>query len=535
MPDSHVDRSTSQVPSLHRLFDQAAECAARGDWASAERAVVRLQAVAPDSVPVLMLATLVMLRLGRYRDAHRCVLQAARLPADASDTLLQVARWLHRFEEFEALERLVAGSDWRAIRSLPLLIELAQLLGSAGLYALAQDCVSHALKISPRHTDAHYLRGLFEMFSGNTEASIEALMRALSIDPRMANAHGLLSMQQDRRSAEWHIAAMRNVLPVLRPGSKAQAHLFYALHHRLDAVGQHEEAWQMLERGWAVMRRITPYQHCQQEALFSALKNMVLPAFQPDQEDTGGTGLIFIVGMFRSGTTLIERVLAGHPDVADGGESYLVSACMRDATDHDGSEVVDDVIVTRACQADFNPLRRRLQAYASWRARGRRWLTEKLPANFLNLGFILHALPEARILHMRRDPIDTCFSNLRILFHRAAPYACDQQDMADYYLQYRSLMAHWHAVAPGRILDVDYEAFVADPDAQARRVMAHCGLPYAPEALDLGRQGGKVATASAASVRKGILRNRGGAWKPYEQVLQPMIRGLQATYAAGID
>ena len=165
-------------------------------------------------------------------------------------------------------------------------------------------------------------------------------------------------------------------------------------------------------------------------------------------------------------------------------------------------------------------------AYARWRANGRRWFTEKLPSNFLNLGFILQALPDAVVLHMRRDPIDTCFSNLRTFFSQAAPYSYDQSELADYFLQYVELMRHWHAQFPGRILDVDYGEFVADPETHAKMVMSFCGLEYEAEALDVRKSRGFTATASVASVRQGILKDRGAVWTNYQSHLQPLLRGL---------
>jgi sulfotransferase family protein len=335
-------------------------------------------------------------------------------------------------------------------------------------------------------------------------------------------------MQQGPDGAEAHIAEMQRVLQYTRPWTEAEASLRYALHHRLDALGRHAQAWASLERGLAIKRRITPYDRQAQHALFDALKRLELPARQRGSAATRGTGLIFIVGMYRSGTTLIERVLAGHPDVTDGGETFQFSACMRQATDHDCMDVVDAGIVARAPSADFDVVARRMQAYADWRSNGHRWLTEKLPSNFLNIGFILHALPEARIIHMQRDPVEVGFSNLRTIFTGAAPYASDQQDFADYYLQYQQLMAHWHAQAPGRILDVDYASFVENPTLEAQRLMDYCGLDFLPEALDLTRPSGHVATASAAHVRAGVLKNRSRLWKPYEQYLQPMIRTMQS-------
>jgi hypothetical protein len=157
-------------------------------------------------------------------------------------------------------------------------------------------------------------------------------------------------------------------------------------------------------------------------------------------------------------------------------------------------------------------------------------LTEKLPSNFLLAGIIAHALPEARILHMRRDPVDTCFSNLRTFFGNAAVHSYDPLDVADYYLRYRRLMSHWHRVLPGRILDIDYSGFVADPEDGTRRVLEFCGLEFEPAALDIGRSGGTVATASIGTVRAGILKDRGGAWRPYATQLEAMIRVLAPAY-----
>lgn len=513
-------------PHLRQLFAQAMSLAARGDLRSAGEAILRLREQVPDSAEVATLASVVMLQQGRYRDARRLALQASTLRVQPAD-LLRIARLLRRFEESEALERMFLATAWRDLDSVPALAEVAQLLGFSGLYELAFECLAHAQSLDARSSDVHYLRGLFEMFSGEMAASQASVRRALELEPRMVNAHWLLSMQEKADTAETHVANMLRVMEAAEPASEARAGFDYALHHSYHALGRHEEAWQALAHGHATLRRLVRYSRHEQHELVAALERMSLPPFKPAPEAEGQTGLIFIVGMFRSGTTLLERVLAGHPDVLDGGETSQFSACMRDATDCDSDQPVSPAIVARAPRADFAAVRARMQRFANWRGQGRRWLTEKLPSNFLNIGFILHALPEARILHMRRDPVDTCFSNLRTLFRGGAPYACDQEDLADYYLQYRRLMAHWHALAPGRILDVDYASFVADPEEQAKRVMVHCGLDYMPGALDIGSRKGMAATASAAHVRQGILRNRGRAWAPYADALEPLIRGLR--------
>lgn len=234
--------------------------------------------------------------------------------------------------------------------------------------------------------------------------------------------------------------------------------------------------------------------------------------------------------MHRSGTTLLEHLLAGHATVADGGETYTFTASVCEATDHHCSGVIDTTALARLDGVDWDAIGDRWRAYARWRASGRAALTEKLPSNFLNVGLIARALPEARFLHMRRDPLDVCFSNLRTFFGQAAAYSYDQEQLAAYYLQYRSLMAHWHAQLPGRILDIDYAALVQDPTTRMRDVMEFCGLPFEPGSVEAPRRGGSVATASLADVRGGISKGRGGAWKPYASGLQALIEALKPAY-----
>lgn len=525
-----TDRTLRRLPaSLQPLLERSARARAAGRLVEAADAALQLRNAVPDAIPAGLMAAESVLELDRYRLAHDLIAHVAWPPVESAELFLELVRWLRRLEEPQLLERLFDGSPWRAMGPPPLLAEVSLHLGASGLYSRADACVSHALSQAPDEPNLHYLQATFRMFAGDGAGSIEAVERALALRPGMANAHLLLAMQAPDRDTARHAGLIRDALHSTRSAEEV-AYLCYALHQRLHALGEHGAAWDALARGHAARRSFTPYSRAEQDALFGALKRLSLPQGAAHEHD--GTGLVFIVGMFRSGTSLIERVLAGSDAVVDGGETYQLSACLRQATDHDCPRVLDATIVSRAPSADLAMVRRRMLAYAAWRSGGARWLTEKLPLNFLNIGFILHALPEARIVHMRRDPMDTCFSNLRTFFSGTAPYACDQADMADYFLRYRDLMDHWHARAPGRILDVDYAGFVADPAGQARRLLEYCGLPFEPAVLDLSRSGGTSATASAAHVRKGVLGNRGGAWQAYADRLAPLREALEPAYAA---
>jgi hypothetical protein len=200
---------------------------------------------------------------------------------------------------------------------------------------------------------------------------------------------------------------------------------------------------------------------------------------------------------------------------------------MRYAADYRNKGVVDSELVRRAAAVDYGLVGRRFHETTTWRAKGKPYLTEKLPSNFLNLGFIAKALPQARILHMVRDPLDTCFSNLRTMFSDVNTFSYDQQELVEWYGQYRQLMDHWHKVMPDRILDVHYDALVDDPEGVMRGVLEFCGLPWNAAATTL-EGAGAVATASSPQMRGGIIRNRKAAWAPYEKQLQPLIQGLAA-------
>lgn len=525
-----ADRLLRELPpALRPLLARSHAAHAEGRLQDAANAALDLRNAVPDAIPAALLAADSVIALDHYRLARNLILHVAWPPVESAELLLELVRWLRRFEEPELLERLFDESPWRTMGPPGLLGELALHLGASGLYVQAMACVSHALSQAPDDANLHYLQATFFMFCGDVENSTQAVERALRLRPNMANAHLLLAMQEPLRDAGSRIDQMRAALANSR-SPEEQAYLCYALHARLHALGDYAHAWVVLEHGHRARRAYTPYSREEQQLVFEGLERFSNPPALEASADN--SGLIFIVGMFRSGTSLIERVLAAASDVVDGGETYQLSACLRQATDHDCGKAIDPVIVARAASADLSQVRTRMCRYARWRARSKRWLTEKFPLNFLNIGYILQSLPDARIVHMRRDPMDTCFSNLRTFFSGAAPYACDQRDMADYYLRYQQLMAHWHAIAPARILDVDYAAFVTDPVEQGRRLLDHCGLQFQPDILDTARAGGISATASAAQVRKGILTNRGGAWESYAQQLTPLRERLAAAYSA---
>jgi hypothetical protein len=228
--------------------------------------------------------------------------------------------------------------------------------------------------------------------------------------------------------------------------------------------------------------------------------------------------------MHRSGTSLLEHLLAGHDEICPAGELYDFTSQLRYAADHHCNTELDSHIVEASGDFDFAEIGRGYLEAVDWRRNGQRFVTDKLPSNFLNIGFILRALPNAKILHMSRDPIETCFSNLRLPFSdKTCRYSYEQTELADYYRMYFGLMRFWHQHFPGRIHDVTYTALATDPESELRRVASYLGTDFQPSMLDTGKTERSVNTASAVQIRQKPSLSLRPQWQPYREHLTPMI------------
>ena len=293
-------------------------------------------------------------------------------------------------------------------------------------------------------------------------------------------------------------------------------------------MGDHVRAFDHYRRGAAHKRSLIVYEEDKALDLFRRTAETFDAEVFRRYAGMGVTGRapIFIVGMPRSGSTLVEQIMASHPMVYAAGELKVVDKIIREM-------VSPDAAPFHGFPAALNPefLKCLGQAYlagAPPEAKGRR-ITDKMPFNFFFLGVIRLMLPDAKIIHTMRDPIDTCVSIFTTLFTEGNEFSYDLTELAHFYRGYSDLMAHWRAVLPaGFMLDVRYEDVVADLEGQARRLLDHCGLPWDDRCLAFHRNERPIKTASYAQVRKPIYRNAIGRWRRYGEALEPLLRGLGA-------
>lgn len=518
---------------LKARFARGEALMAQANWEAAAALFDGLLADHPGHVPSLLQASMVALRRGRYRLAREHCLAAHAAQPDDPVQLLATARQLLIFNEAPAVIACGTHPAMRQAGSAQLLAECGVALSAVGAHEEALRLLDRAVQIEPGHAPSHYFRGNLQMFRGAFEQAEQALERCLALAPQFAQASWVLSSLRRQTAANNHVERIKRQLAQVRPGSQAEAYLGFALFNELHDLGRHAEAWSALERGCRAKRGLVRYDHAATMALFDRLEatcnGRFLAAAPPMQTATDEMPVpIFIVGLHRSGTTLLERILGGHSEVTDCGESYAFSAELKIAADRPWNGVLDAALLPRAEALDYAEIGRRYLEANAWRARGRRFFTEKLPSNFLSVGIIARALPQARILHMRRDLRDTCFSNLRTLFNEACAYSYVQAELADYARGYQRLMAHWQRGLPGRVLEVDYRRLVEDPAAVTGEVLAYCGLPYESSALAIEQRASAVSTASTAQMRGGIRTDRGEVWRPYEAMLQSLFDRLEA-------
>ena len=494
--------------------------AARGDWLGA-------LALAPASAEIMLELSYVESLAGHYRQAEEWTLRAAQARPRSIPALLSLIQRLRTFNQVLVMRHVVGGLLGNQQVPHGVLVECARQLSNVNDVDLALDCAKAAVDRGPDDLSARLFRGHLLGSHGHIDEAIADLDWVLQRNPRIAIGWWMLARLRKQTPQDNHVASLRGLLrmPELDPASEAA--LARALHKELDDLGDHAGAWRALETLFKVKRSVETYDAVEHHALIDALLGWRPPTASPSAPAMTHRLPVFIVGMHRSGTTLMEQLLDASPDVHGLGELTDFCSAMRYATDHYCKGPLDRITVERASGIDFAQVGLRYLDGVAWRLGAKPLFTDKLPQNFLNIGFICHALPDAKILHMVREPVETCFSNLRELFTEINPHSYDQLDMADYFIQYRRVMAHWHAMFPGRILDVDYSRLTADPESTMREVAAFCGIDYVDGMQSTTSSRRAIATASSIQVREGVVRRETPKWLPYAPQLQPLIQALR--------
>jgi Flp pilus assembly protein TadD len=463
---------------------------------------------------------------GCVRDSARHAhMAASTMPADP-EIIVAVSAALLRAGEVVATRACLAHPALAATRSIPVILHIAGQRGMLNENAESLAQFDRAVAAGADGPDLRFQRGAQLIFNGRLPEAERELRECVRQNPRHGRAWQELSRLRKQTPADNHLDELARVLPLVPPGSYEHASIEFARYKELEDLGRDDEAWAALAHGNALMYARHKHDPAHAERLFANLARVCnADLLKPVDVVHAGPQPIFIVGMPRSGTTVLDRLLGNHTQIASVGELDDFGMQVRWAADH--VVTLDDTIIERLPRMDLGELGRRYLEQTQWRAGGKPFYTDKLPRNWMLAGIIACALPQARILHMVRDPMDVCFSNYRALFADAFAHIYDLEALASNYRVYRRMMAHWHLTLPGRILDVAYADLVQDPNATLRRALAFCGLPWQEGCADLTRNRSAVNTLSAAQVREPVHRRFVDSWRRYEKQLAPLAHALK--------
>ena len=356
---------------------------------------------------------------------------------------------------------------------------------------------------------------------GRTDEAGRGYARAIDLSPHDGSYHSSLSAVHRYLPGDPHLSMMEDLLPLAEKWpSENRLHLDFALGKAYDDIGRYDSAMTHLLRGNALKRAATPYDEARVLSVFDAMEQTVTPAFLAEHGGYGNPSPlpVFIVGMPRSGTTLVEQILSSIPGVHGMGELMTFQACLSNAGsfpatgstrewfDALGSAYIGDLGIV---QTQF------------------RRIIDKMPSNFIYAGLIHMALPNAKIVHLSRDPVDTCLSCFSRLFSGDQPFSYDLSELGRYWRRYAQLTDHWRRVLPKSAwLDVSYEALVDDLEGQARRLVEFAGLDWNPSCLSFHQTQRTVRTASAAQVRQPLYQSSVGRNRHYAPYLEPLVAAL---------
>jgi len=395
-------------------------------------------------------------------------------------------------------------------------------------YAAAASRYSQAVELAPTESRYWFNRAAVRRFLGEIDGAEQDYDRVILLDPGDAKAYLNRSELRTQTGERNHVAELERALAV-GPGSwQYQVPIRYALAKEHEDLADYAASWRHLSAGAALRRRHLKYDLRTDLATI----NWITQAYPADSTFAGGfqsAEPIFILGMPRTGSTLVDRIVGSHTDVFSAGElpdfaAALVSAVQRRL----GRVPPRQELVAASATIDFAALGADYLRRTRPRTGRTRHFTDKLPLNYLYCGLIARALPAARIVHVTRHPLANCYAMFKVLFDQGYPFSYDLGELAEYYLGYRRLMAHWHAALPGRIIDIAYEDLVADSAAEAPRLLHALGLSWQPACLEFHKNPAPVATASAAQVRRPIYRTAVSAWRNFERELAPLAARLKA-------
>ncbi|MGK0498393.1 MAG: tetratricopeptide (TPR) repeat protein [Oceanicoccus sp.] len=395
-----------------------------------------------------------------------------------------------------------------------------------GFYAAAESCYMHAIEKNDKNYSYHYNLAAVCRFLGKIEKAEKHLSIVIGINPRDYDAYSLRSSISVKTLDNNNIDDIDCLLKDKAVGIQDRINLLFSAAKESEDIESYDKSYSYLSKATALKRKTLQYDiNSDLEIINKIISTYDKSCFNIASKD-GGHEVIFIIGMPRTGTTLVENILASHDDVHSFGEiNYFSESLLKVAKNSlTATNRVDFIEKTK--QLNFNDIGVSYLECLKNKEQGH--FVDKLPFNYLYAGLIHLALPNAKIINLQRNPMDTCYAVYKQLFKDAYPFSYSLNELGHYYVAYQQLMDHWNTVIPGVIHTVNYEDIVANTESEARKLVNYCGLDWQDQCLRFYENKQASTTASATQVRRPIYNSSVGKWRRYEKKMQPIAAILTA-------
>ena len=466
-----------------------------GQMARAEQTCRELLQTYPQSLVVINVLGVALQRQGKLQEAVQALDKATQLKPDFAEAFSNRGIAL---KELGQLENAVASYD-------------------------------KAIQLKPDYAEAYYNRGNAQKDFGQLEEAVASYVKAIQLKPDFAEAHRSLSTLKKYNPDDTQIGLMETLFTDSETNESNRMEVCFALAKAYEDFGEYEKSFNYLEMGNRLRKKELHYNIEVDRRLFAKIRGIftagsLVPDVAPDENASKQP--LFIVGMMRSGTSLTEHILASHSKVYGAGElemmNQLVSPILSDLPDQNISQdkSIFSTVEINTVHSGY------LEALTALKV-SEMIITDKMPVNFRWIGFMLSAFPDAKIIHVNRDPRATCWSIYKHYFpDEGNGYAYDMGDLAGFYKLYVDLMSFWRERYPNSIYDLRYEDLTENQEEETRKLLAFCDLEWEEQCLDFRMTKRAVKTTSAAQVRKKMYKSSSEAWRKYEDHLQRLIKGL---------
>lgn len=519
----------TQAPStekLQELLKQGFDALSHGNLEAAGSCCQQVLKLQSDLVPGHFLVGLVALEAKDRKTAFSAFQSAVKLDKD------HAAAWAHLAKLYLSEGQInladAALRETRRIRTNdPLVLDLiGATLSLMGEHGVAKVFFTKCDTLRPNYPPFMLNLANNLVYHGETDDAKVILKQVIKLQPDSPQAHWAMSSSQKAKDDN-HIKAMQTLAEYHNNNPRALAFYQYAIGKEYEDQQQWQPAFEAFSQGAAARRSTVEFDEASEVTMFDALKEK----YTVEWLNEGATGNsssapIFVLGQPRTGTTLIERIITSHSQVHSAGELQQFGLALRRLSNYQNPKRFSAELFETSLDLDADKIGG-LYLQTSQRMQGDTpYFVDKLPQNYLMLPLILKALPNAKIIHLVREPMDACFSSFKQLFADAYLHSYDQQEMARHHVRYLELMQVWRQRFAGRFFEISYEETARDVETNARALIDYLELPWEDACLNFHKQDSAVTTASAVQVREPAHTRSIGRWLRYQKQLQPMLNIL---------